>query len=144
MLDPLLDYVMLIDCGEPSCYKEAMLPDDKLKWERSMQSKIDLLHKNVTWDLVPLPNDKTFLPCIWVYKLKVIANNGKPMYKARPIAEGFKQQQGIDFDEIFYPVVKMTTLHCVLALVAKEDIELVQMDAKEAFLHGNLHENIYM
>ena len=54
------------------------------------------------------------------------------------------QQQGVDFEEIFSFVVKMTTLCCVLALVAKEDMELVQMDVKTAFLHGDLYEDIYM
>ncbi|MCO5582462.1 hypothetical protein L7F22_036358 [Adiantum nelumboides] len=109
-----------------------------------MKSKFDLLHKNVTWDLVSLPSDKTALPCKWVYKLKVIANDGKPKYKARIVAKGFKQQKGIDFDEIFSHVVNMTTLRCALALVAKEDMELVQMDVKTEFLHGYLHEDIYM
>ena len=52
---PSLDYVMLTDCKEPSYYQEAMLRDDKLKWKRAMQSKMDLLHKNATWDLVELP-----------------------------------------------------------------------------------------
>ena len=141
---PSLDYVMLTDCEEPSCYEEAMLKDDKLKWEKAMQSEMDSLHKNSTWELVHLPDGKRALPCKWVYKLKVTANDGKPKYKARLVAKGFRQQQGVDFEEIFSPVVKMTTLRCVLALAAREDMELVQMDVKTAFLHGDLHEDIYM
>ena len=62
----------------------------------------------------------------------------------KDFAKGFKQQQGVDFEEIFSPVVKMTTLRCVLVLAATEDMELVQMDVKTAFLHGDLHEDIYM
>ena len=130
---------MLTDCEEPSCYEEAMLKDDKLKWERAMQSEMDSLHS--TWELVHLPDGKRALPCKWVYKLKVITKNGKPKYKARLVD---RQQQGVDFKEIFSLVVKMTTLHCVLALAAREDMELVQMDVKMAFLHGDLHEDIYM
>ena len=76
--------------------------------------------------------------------MKVIANDGKPKYKARLVAKGFRQQQGVDFEEIFSPVVKMTTLHCILALAAREDMELVQMDVKTTFLHDDLHEDIYM
>ena len=141
---PSLDYVMLTDCEEPSCYEEAMLKDDKRKWERAMKSEMDSLHKNSTWELVHLPNGKRALPCKWVYKMKVTGNDGKPKYKARLVAKGFRQQQGVDFEEIFSPVVKMTTLRCVLALAAREDMELVQMDVKTAFLHGDLHEDIYM
>ncbi|MCO5587475.1 hypothetical protein L7F22_041424 [Adiantum nelumboides] len=126
---PSLDYVMLTDCEEPSCFQEAMQREDKLKWEKAMQSEMDLLHKNSTWE---------------IYKLKVIESPSKPRYKARLVAKGSRQQQGVDFEEIFSPVVKMTTLRCVLALVAQRDMELVQMDVKTTFLHGDLHEDIYM
>ena len=57
--------------------------------------------------------------------MKVTSNNAKPKYKARLVAKGFKQEKGVDFGEIFSPIVKMTTLHTVLAMVAKEDMELV-------------------
>ena len=60
------------------------------------------------------------------------------------MAKGFRQQEGVDFEEIFSPVVKMTTLRCVLALATQFDMELVQMDVKAAFLHGDLQEEIYM
>lgn len=115
-----LDYVMLTDCGEPSCYKQAMSRDDKLKWERAMQSKMDSIEKNQTQELVPLPQGKNALPCKWVYKLKVTSDNTKPKYKARLVAKCFKQERGVDFDEIFSLVVKMNTLYIMLALVAKE------------------------
>ena len=85
-----------------------------------MKLEMDTLHKNSTWELVHLPDGKRALPCKWVYKLKVTTNDGKPKYKARLV----------DFEEIFSPVVKMTTLHCVLALATREDMELVQMDVK--------------
>ena len=94
---PSLDYIMLTDCEESSCYKEAMLRDDKLKWEKDMQSKMDLLQKNSTWELVHLPSGKRVLPCKWVYKLKFTNNESRPKYKSRLVAKGFKQQQGIDF-----------------------------------------------
>ena len=93
----------------------------------------------VLWDLVPLPNGKKVLPCKWVYRLKEIPN-ARPRYKARLVAKGFKQEYGVDFDEIFSHVVKMTTLRTVLALVAHENMALVQMDVKIAFLHGDLDE----
>ncbi|MCO5600068.1 hypothetical protein L7F22_054176 [Adiantum nelumboides] len=109
-----------------------------------MKSEMDSLHKNGTWDLVSLPKGKNALPCKWVYKLKVVLGDDNRKYKARLVAKGFKQEHGIDFDEIFSSVVKMTTLRMVLGLVANKDMELVQMDVKTAFLHGDLHEDIYM
>ena len=108
-----------------------------------MKLEMDNLKKNQTWDLVQLPNGKNALPCKWVYRLKIIVD-AKPRHKARLVAKGFKQEYGVDFDEIFSRVVKMTTLRTLLALVASQDMELVQMDVKTAFLHGDLHEEIYM
>ncbi|MCO5549286.1 hypothetical protein L7F22_002754 [Adiantum nelumboides] len=106
-----------------------------------------VLHKNVTWDLVPLPSDMIALPCNWVYQTKVTANDGKLEDQARLIvAMGFEQQQGIHFDEIFFPIVKMINLHCVLALLAREDKNLIHVNVKKTFLHYLYvdHEDIYM
>ena len=61
-----------------------------------------------------------------------------------PNAQGCRQQQGVDFEEIFSPVITVTTLCCVLTLAMGEDMELVQMDVKNTFLHSDLHEDIYM
>ena len=118
--------------------------EDLKKWQLAMQSEMQALHKNQTWDLVKLPQGKHALPCKWVYKNKITPHDGQPKYKARLVAKGFKQEQGIDFDEVFSPVVKMTTLRCVLALAAKHDLVLHQMDVKTVFLHGDLHEDVYM
>ena len=136
---PSLDYVMLTDCGEPSCYKEACRMVDSDKWQLAMQSEMTALHVNQTWDLVPLPKDKKALLCKWVYRYKLTSHDGQPKYKARLVAKGFKQEQGIDFDEVFLPAVKMTTLRSVLALVVTKDLRLHQMDVKKTFLHGDLH-----
>ena len=113
---------MVADCKDPSCYKEALLKDDKLKWEKVMQSEMDLLHKNSTQELVSLPTGKRILPCKWIYKMKVTDSASKPRYKARLVAKGFRQQEGIDLEEIFSPFVKMTTLQCALALAAQMDM----------------------
>ena len=105
---------------------------------------MDSIYKNGTWVLVPLPKDRKALPCKWVYKYKYTYDKTSPKYKACLVAKGFKQEHGVDFDEIFSPVVKMTTLRMLLALAVNQDLELVQMDVKTAFLHGDLDEEIYM
>ena len=141
---PSLNYVMLTDCGEPSCYKESLHMEDSNNWMLAMQSEMQALHKNQMWNLVMLPEGKKALPCKWVCRYKLTPHDGQPKYKARLVAKGFKQEQGIDFDEVFSRVVKMTTLRCVLALVAIHDLVLHQMDVETAFLHGDLHEEVYM
>ncbi|MCO5602566.1 hypothetical protein L7F22_056700 [Adiantum nelumboides] len=109
-----------------------------------MQSEYNSILANETWELTELPEGKTTLPCKWVYKKKYTAKSPEPKYKTRLVAKGLKQKKGIDFDEIFSPVVKMTTLRLVLGLVAIEDMELFQMDVKTAFLHRDLDEDVYM
>jgi hypothetical protein len=78
-----------------------------------------------------------------VYKLKE-EDGGKWRYKARLVVNGFAQTKGIDFDEIFSPVVKMNSIRTILSLVAVEDFHLEQLDVKTTFLHGDLEEDIYM
>ena len=83
-----VDFVLVTDSGEPSCYREAMLVGDHAKWELVMKSELASIEKNGTWDLVPLPKDKKVLPCKWVYKRKFAFKVGT--YKARLVAKGFK------------------------------------------------------
>ncbi|MCO5584646.1 hypothetical protein L7F22_038577 [Adiantum nelumboides] len=129
--------------GEPSCNKEAVLANDKVQWEHAMKRKLSSIAKNKTWEVVPLPKGRKALPCKWVYKKKIASNVEN--YKVRLVAKGFKQEYGVDFQEIFSLVVKMTTLmRMLLALIATEDMELDQMDVIIDFLHGDLKEEIYM
>ncbi|MCO5563394.1 hypothetical protein L7F22_017035 [Adiantum nelumboides] len=72
-----MDYVMLTDCDELSTYQEAMKRDDHVKWEKAMKSKMDSLHNNDTWELVPLPKGKNFLLCKWVFKLKDVPDDDR-------------------------------------------------------------------
>ena len=122
---PSLDHVLVTDCDEPSCYEDALSREDKKKWQNAMKNEMDSLLSNDTWELVPLPEGKKPLPNKWVFKQKITPENAVPKYKARLVAKGFKQQRGVDFEEIFSPVVKMTTLRTVLGLVAVKDLDLV-------------------
>ena len=79
----------------------------------------------------------------WVYRLKE-EDGGKKWYKARLVLKGFAQKKGIDFDEIFFPVVKMTSIRIILSLVMVEYLHLEKLDVKTSFLHGDLEEDIYM
>jgi len=80
-----------------------------------------------------------------LYKLKEGVTSSEPIkYKARLVAKGFTQRKGIDYNEIFFPVVKFKTIRLMLAVTVHFDLELEQLDVKAAFLHGDLDEQIYM
>jgi hypothetical protein len=134
---------LLTDSGEPECYEEAMQVDTKKKWEQGIKEKMDSLANNQTWDLVQLPIGKRALQNKLVYKLKE-EDGGEKQYKARLVVRGFAQKKGIDFDEIFSLVIKMTSIRTILSLVAVGYFHLEQLDVKTTFLHGDLEEEIYM
>ncbi|KAL5754374.1 hypothetical protein ACOSP7_022594 [Xanthoceras sorbifolium] len=140
---PSLHYLLLTDSGEPECYDEAMQVEDSVKWESVMRDEMDSLMSNQTWELAELPPGKKALHNKWVFRIKE-EHNGNKRYKARMVVKGFQQKEGIDYNEIFSPVVKLTTIRLVLKIVAAENLHLEQLDVKTAFLHGDLEEEIYM
>lgn len=106
---------------------------------------MDSLLRNNTWQLVDKPKGRKYLGCKWLYKLKEISpGNEKVKYKARLVAKGYAQLEGVDFNEIYSPVVKHCSIRLLLALVAQFDLELEQLDVKTTFLNGDFEETIYM
>ena len=133
----------MIDSSELECYEEAMQVETRKKWEQGMNEEMDSLVRNHTWDLVEFPVGKITLQNRWIYRLKE-EEGGMKMYKVRLVVKGFAQKKGIDFDEIFSLVVKVTSIRTILSLVVVEDLHLEQLDVKTTFLHGDLEEDIYM
>ncbi|KAG8502824.1 hypothetical protein CXB51_000466 [Gossypium anomalum] len=130
---------------EPSNYSEAVSCEDSEKWMFAMQEEMKSLHKNRTWDLVKLPKGKKAIRCKWVFKKKEGTPRVKePRYKARLVAKGYSQIPGVDFTDVFSPVVKHTSIRALLGIIAMHDLELEQLDVKTAFLHEELKEDIYM
>ncbi|KAH9660405.1 hypothetical protein KPL70_024186 [Citrus sinensis] len=109
-----------------------------------MQEEIEALHKNKTWELVPLPHERKAIGNKWVYKIKRDGNDQVERYRARLVVKGCAQKEGINFNEIFSPVVRLTTVRVVLAICATFDLHLEQLDVKTVFVHGELKEEIYM
>ncbi|KAL4559971.1 hypothetical protein LXL04_032119 [Taraxacum kok-saghyz] len=92
-----------------------------------------------------ITNQEKPVKCKWVYKLKEPVNpDEKPRYKARLVAKGYSQIPGIDYTDIYSPVVKHTSIRVLLGLVASNDYELEQLDVTTAFLNGELEEEIFM
>nr|CAD40121.3 OSJNBa0061C06.5 [Oryza sativa Japonica Group] len=131
--------------AEPSTYSEAIVSDDCNRWITAMHDEMESLEKNHTWELVKLPKEKKPIRCKWIFKRKeCISPSDEAMYKARLVAKGYSQIPGIDFNDVFSPVVKHSSIRTLLSIVAMHDYELEQMDVKTAFLHGELEEDIYM
>ena len=98
-----------------------------------------------SWELTELPKGKKPIGCKWVFKKKeAVSEKEGERFKARLIAKGYSQRLGIDYDEVFSPIVRHTSIRAVLALIANQDLELEQLDVKTAFLHWNLEEEIFM
>ena len=121
-----------------------MEDEHKDKRIEAMQDEMKSLHKNHTYELVKLHKGMRALKNKWVFKVKLEDHNLKPRYKARLVFKGFGKRNGIDFDEMFSPLVKMSSISTVLGLAASLNLEIEQMDVKAIFLHGDLEEEIYM
>ncbi|KAK1670770.1 hypothetical protein QYE76_058929 [Lolium multiflorum] len=130
---------------EPATYTEAIASVDKEKWVGAMQEEMQSLEKNGTWDVVHLPKQKKAVRCKWIFKRKEgLSPNEPPRFKARLVAKGFSQIPGVDYNDVFSPVVKHSSIRAFFGIVAMHDLELEQLDVKTAFLHGELEEDIYM
>jgi len=109
-----------------------------------MNKEIEALNNNNTWDLVDLPAGKKAISSKWVYKVKLKSDGTLERFKARLVIRGFTQHYGVDYQEVFSPMVKMTTIRSIIALAASKNWHLSQLDVNNAFLYGDLDEEVYM
>jgi hypothetical protein len=113
-------------------------------WRAAMSLEIGSIHSNNTWTLAKLPLGHKAITCRWVFKVKEGLDNGPPIKKARLVARGFQQKEGIDFIETFAPVIKWATIRTAVALAVAQRWRIHHMDVHIAFLYGHLKEIVYM
>lgn len=124
---------------EPSTYWEAC----KFKvWVDAMNYEMGALNRNNTSELVELPLNRKAIGCKLVFKIKYKANGEINRCKARLVAKGFSQREGLDYEETFSPVVKMVTIRCLITLVIHNNWPLYQLAINNAFLYGDLTEDV--
>ncbi len=126
---------------EPICFEIAVGHE---LWDKAMDEEMVALDANRTWELEPLPKRKKAIGCKWMYKVKHNSDGSINKYKARLVAKGYAQTYGIDYEETFAPVAKMATMRAVIVVAASRGWVLHQMDVKNAFLHGELQEEVYL
>ncbi|KAL0463264.1 UNVERIFIED_CONTAM: Retrovirus-related Pol polyprotein from transposon RE2 [Sesamum latifolium] len=138
-------YRCFVDClsvlQEPSTFTEAQQNDE---WRKAMQSEVEALERNGTWELVQAPTDKKTIGCRWIYKLKLKPDGTVERYKARLVAKGYSQVEGEDYTDCFAPVAKAVTVRLFLAVAVSKGWPIHHLDVNNAFLHGSLKEDIYM
>jgi hypothetical protein len=125
----------------PNSVQEALADS---RWKDAMNEELRSLKKNATWEITDLPAGKKSVGCKWVYTVKYKADGTIDRFKARLVAKGYTQKYGIDYTDAFAPVEKINTVRVLLSLAANLDWPLQQFDVKNAFLHGDLTEEIYM
>lgn len=129
---------------EPSNYTEAISCKESSKWIQAMNDEIAGIEQNKTWELADLPHGARAVGSRWVYKVKKDQDGNVTSLKARLVAQGFSQRFGIDYNEVFAPVARTTTLRLLLSISGDRDYKVSHYDIKTAFLNGTLEEEIYL
>ncbi|GKA85889.1 retrovirus-related pol polyprotein from transposon TNT 1-94 [Tanacetum coccineum] len=134
-------YDAFLTSVEPKTYKEALT---QACWIEAMQEELHEFERLEVWELVPPPDKEMIITLKWIYKVKLDELGGILKNKARLVARGYRQEEGIDFEESFAPVARLEAIRIFLAHAAHKNMVVYQMDVKTAFLNGYLREEVYV
>jgi hypothetical protein len=126
---------------EPTNYEEVA---GKKEWKDAMVKEYQSIVKNDVWDVVPRPKEKLVVSSKWIFKMKHAADGSIEKYKARFVARGFSQKEGIDYEETFALVARYTSIRVVLSIATVMKWKVHQMDVKTTFLNGVIEEEVYV
>ncbi|XP_068309849.1 uncharacterized protein [Pyrus communis] len=126
---------------EPQSFQEA---NQSPVWQQTMQDELHALDQHKTWSIETLPKGKKTVGCRWIYKVKFNSDGSIERHKAILVARGFTQTFDVDYKETFAPVAKMNSVRVLLSVAVNKGWLMFQMDVKNAFLHGELEEEVFM
>lgn len=132
---------MALFVGDPVTVEEAM---QKEEWIEAREDELKSIQRNKTWEMTNLPKGKNTISLKWIFKTKFLSDGRIQKHKARLVARGFTQQQGVDYEETLSPVARFETVRMILALAAQKQWKVYQFDVKSAFLNGDLHDEVYV
>ena len=130
--------------NEEQSLKEALGGNNSKEWKEALDAEYSSLIGNETWELEPPLKDANIVGSKWVLKVKRDADGNINRYKARLVAQGYSQTQRLDYEEVFSPVARYSSIRTLLALANKYDLEVHQMDVNKALLNGTADHDIYM
>eukprot|EP00253_Pinus_taeda_P022820 PITA_22820 len=131
---------LVVQVGQPSSFQEVV---QHQVWIDAMVEYNSIMVNDV-WEVVPRPQDMSVVGSKWIYKMKYAADNSVEKYKARFVAKGYAQKEGIDYEETFAPVARYTSIRTVISLVAQIGWEIHLIDVKTTFLNGVIKEEVYI
>ena len=138
------DFTVYLVDNTPTSIAEAYASSDADDWKEAVQSEMDSILSNGTWELTERPYGCKPVGCKWIFKKKLKPDGTIDKYKARLVAKGYTQKEGEDFFDTYSPVARLTTIRALISLAASYGLIIHQMDVKTAFLNGELDEEIYM
>ncbi|GJX46502.1 retrovirus-related pol polyprotein from transposon TNT 1-94, partial [Tanacetum coccineum] len=135
------NFFCFISTIEPKNINEALKYES---WVVAMQEELNQFIANDVWELVLLPISQSVIGTKWVFRNKLDENGFVSRNKARLVAQGYNQQEGIDYDETYAPVARLESISILLAIACANDFKLYQMDVKNVFLNGFINEEVYV
>ncbi|GJT49654.1 retrotransposon protein, putative, ty1-copia subclass [Tanacetum coccineum] len=132
------------DLGEPANYKATLLDNESKKWLADMNVEMQSMKENDIRELIELPPNAKTVGHKWLFKKKTDMDGAVHTFKSRPLAKGFTQTYGVDYEETFSPVADIRAIRILIAIATFYDYEIWQMNVKTAFLNGRLSEEVYM
>jgi hypothetical protein len=129
---------------EPTTYEEAISGPWAKQWTEVMKQEVGSLRSHEIYTLKTIPPGRKAIGVKWVFKVKYTTTRAVNRFKARLVTKGFTQRKGLDFNETFTPMTRMTSIRTITTVAAAKGLEVEHLDVDSAYLNGIIDKEIYM